>query len=112
RAAIGAFILHPLQLGEQRAEQLDLAGVADLPVRPHGFDLREQEVFGSRVAGEVVETLVPGNERRVLIRQAIPTLLPLDETRARSAASDRDRPGSRVTGPARSTPAIPRAHRT
>src|SRR6266542_3366400 len=34
--------LHPLELGEQGAEQLELPGVADLAVGAHRFDLRQE----------------------------------------------------------------------
>ena len=72
-------VLHPLELGEQRAEQLQLARIADLAIGPHRFDLREQEVFRSGVAGELGESFVPGHELRIVVRQAVDAFLQLDE---------------------------------
>jgi hypothetical protein len=66
--AVPSLVLHSLQLGQERAEQLELAGIADLSVGSHGLDLREQEVFGSRVAGQLIEPLVPGHQLGILIR--------------------------------------------
>ena len=74
-----ALVLHALQLGEQRAEQLQLARIADLAVRRHRFDLREQEVFGGGVARELVEALVPGDELGIVVGEAVHGLLQLDE---------------------------------
>src|SRR2546427_11463421 len=34
--------LHPLQLGEERAEELELTGIAHLAVWPHRFEFGEQ----------------------------------------------------------------------
>src|SRR5256885_16860588 len=71
--------LHPLQLRQQGAEQLELPGVADLAVGAHRFDLRQDEVLGSRLAGELVDPRVPRLELRIFVGEAADAPFQLDE---------------------------------
>src|SRR2546427_115465 len=76
---------HPLQLREQRAEQLELPRIPHLTVRAHGFDLREQQVFRTGVRGQLVQAVMPRDELGIVIGQAVNALLELDETPDREA---------------------------
>src|SRR5438876_11553060 len=66
---------HPLQLREQRAEQLELPRIPHLAVRPHGLDLREQEVVWCRVRGLLIQSEMPRPQLWVFVRQAVDALL-------------------------------------
>src|SRR2546425_515297 len=76
---------HPLQLREQRAEQLELPRIPHLAVLAHGFELREQEVFRTGVRGQLVQAVMPRDELGIVIGQAVNALLELDETPDREA---------------------------
>ena len=78
RLALPRLLLHGVELAQERAEQLELVGIAHAAVGLLGLDLGEQHVDGVRLAGHLAQTGEPWRQLGILIGQAIDGLLQLD----------------------------------
>src|SRR5207247_6590214 len=70
---------HPLQSGEQRAEELELPRIANLTIGADRLDLGEEQVVRSFATRQLLEAPAPRQELGVVVGKPVDPLLQLDE---------------------------------